>query len=118
MAEPILKVEELRKKLMERVASIRGKVLGQVGERTILRGEGSSNRILGQALGQGAIIEQATKRVDELLATVKEKRPNIIPTVLEKVKAFEPGKRITEIVAPPTGEGAPTPTEKKKFLRG
>jgi hypothetical protein len=126
MSEAFARIEELRKRLIERVASLRKGLFGEEGKIILPIGEGTSN-VAGQIqIGRGAVIDQVTKRVDTLIATIKERRPQIIPTVVERIKAFEPGKRITELVklpestqAPtPTSTTTPTPTPTKKLLRG
>jgi|GEM_PF-3991643 len=121
MAESLTSLEQLRQRLLQRIASFRLGILGESNKRVLLRGENNSGGVVGQIqIGQGVLIDQVTKRVDTLLATIKEKRPQIIPTVVEKIRTFEPGKRVTELVAPPSGAQAPTtPTAPtKKFLRG
>jgi hypothetical protein len=127
MSEIFTRIEELRKRLIERVTPLRKGLFGEEGRPALLRGEGTTN-VAGQIqIGKGALIDQVTKRFDTLITTIKERRPQIIPTVVERIKAFEPGKRITELVNPP--EGAPTPTAPtptstptpaptKKLLRG
>lgn len=110
MAEGVLRLpalEELRKRLSERMESIRARVpiLSAEQRSGLLRGEG----LKPQVIGQGKIIEAVSQTVDKLVQTIKEKRPNIIPTVLERIKTFEPGKRIKELL-PPIGEGVAGPT--------
>jgi len=125
MSEAFSRIEELRKRLIERVASLRKGLFGEEVRTILTIGEGTSN-VAGQIqIGKGAIIDQVTKRVDTLIATIKERRPQIIPTVVERIKTFEPGKRITELVKPPEGvptptapTPTPTPAPTKKLLRG
>jgi hypothetical protein len=125
MSEAFVRIEELRKRLIERVTSLRKGLLSEEERPILLRGESTTN-VAGQIqIGRGAIIDQVTKRFDTLIATIRERRPQIIPTVVERIKAFEPGKRITELVKPPESIATPaaptptpTPTPTKKLLRG
>jgi len=98
------RIEEMREKIKAR------RILG----------EGSQGQIIGGIIGGGKIIENVTKSIDNIISMAKERRPNIIPTVMEKIKTYEPGKRIKEIVPIPTSESSKTTTttgEKKKLLR-
>lgn len=54
-------------------------------------------------VGSGAIIENVSKTAQELITTIQMKRPKIIPTVMEKIKTYEPGKLIKTLT--PTGAG-------------
>jgi hypothetical protein len=103
-------LEELRK----RVAELRERAK----TRRLIRGE-EAGTTAGGVIGGGKVIETVTERIDKFIATVKEKRPNIIPTVLERIKTYEPGKRIKELVPLPKREEtvAPPPAEGKKILR-
>jgi hypothetical protein len=103
-------VEELRK----RVAELRERAK----TRRLIRGE-EAGTTTGGVIGGGKVIETVTERIDKFIATVKEKRPNIIPTVLERIKTYEPGKRIKELAPLPKKEEAvaPPPAEGKKILR-
>jgi len=107
-------VEEARKRvqeIMERIKARRPFVQG-----SMLRG--SEGQVIGGLIGGGKIIENISKTIDNVVSMAKERRPNIIPTVLERIKAYEPGKRIKEIVPLTTGETSTTPsTETKKILR-
>lgn len=101
-------VEELRK----RVAELRERAKRP----RLIRGEETAaGTTAGGVIGGGKVIETVTERIDKFIATVKEKRPNIIPTVLERVKAYEPGKRIKELVQLPKGETAAPLVEGKKI---
>jgi len=108
-------VEELRK----RIAELREKAKRP----RLIRGElirGEEATTAGGVVGGGKVIETVTERIDWFIATVKEKRPNIIPTVLERIKTFEPGKRIKELTPlPKRGEEAAAPplVEGRKILR-
>jgi hypothetical protein len=111
-------VEQARRRvqeLMERVKTRR-----VLGSGTMLRG--TQGQIIGGQLGGGKVIQKVSESIDRLVATAKEKRPNIIPTVIERIKTYEPGKRIKELVpitaAPPSPPPAPTPApEYRKILR-
>jgi len=64
-------------------------------------------------IGSGAIIENVSKTAQELITTIQEKRPKIIPTVMEKIKTYEPGKLIKTLTPTGTGIGrtaTPPPT--------
>jgi hypothetical protein len=101
-------VEELRR----RIAELREKAKRP----RLIRGEEATTA--GGVIGGGKVIETVTERIDKFIATVKEKRPNIIPTVLERVKTYEPGKRLKELVPlPRTEETAAPPVEGRKILR-
>jgi hypothetical protein len=102
-------VEELRK----RIAELREKAKRP----RLIRGEEATTA--GGVIGGGKVIETVTERIDKFIATVKEKRPNIIPTVLERVKTYEPGKRLKELVPLPKGEEAApqVSVEGRKILR-
>jgi hypothetical protein len=103
-------VEELRK----RVAELREKAKRP----RLIRGEEATTA--GGVIGGGKVIETVTERIDRFIATVKEKRPNIIPTVFERIKTYEPGKRLKELVPLPKREEAAAPpvsAEGRKILR-
>jgi hypothetical protein len=108
-------VEQSRRRvqeLMERVKTRR-----VLGSGTMLRGTQGQIQI-----GGGKVIQKVGESIDRLVAMAKEKRPNIIPTVMERIKTYEPGKRIKELVpitaAPPSPPPAPTPApEYRKILR-
>ena len=76
---------------------------------------------LGQ-VGTGAIVEQVLVTFEDFVRTVQEKRPKVIPTVLQKMKEFQPGKALMGL-APTTGTTARTParapeaTPEKGLLR-
>jgi len=79
-------LEELRKRTTEIMSK-----LPRPLEKGVLRTQG-------QVIGGGKIIETVQTTVQNILATAKEKRPNIIPTVMEKIKTYQPGRRIMELV--------------------
>jgi hypothetical protein len=54
--------------------------------------------VSGQQIGQGALIERARSRLEELTARVKERKPVIVPKVVEALEQWKPGSRISEIV--------------------
>jgi hypothetical protein len=105
---PIL--EELRK----RVASIRERIRVLPTERGLTRE---------QAIGEGRVIETIQRTIDNIISAAKERRPNIIPTVIEKIKTYQPGKRIMELVptrTTPSPTPSPTPfapTPERRMLR-
>jgi len=70
-------------------------------------------------LGGGRIVENVGKTVQELLTTVQEKRPKIIPTVIERVKTYEPGKALKTFVPTKTEvlEKPETPQPETSILR-
>jgi len=74
------KVQELRNRVMERVAQVRGRVgmRGMAGQQVMV--------------GKGALIEQARRRADEIARRLAERRPGIIPMV----KEFKPGQRVRQ----------------------
>lgn len=110
-------VEQLRARIRETVERVRKRLPLLAGETGILRT--SEGQIAGGLIGGGKLIETVTKSVDEFLMRIKERRPNIVPYVLEKMRTYEPGKRIKEVLPTPTATPAPTPVEeKKKVLRG
>jgi hypothetical protein len=107
---PIL--EEFRR----RIASIRERIKVLPTERRLIT--------QGQVIGEGKVIETIQKTVDNIISMAKEKRPNIIPTVMEKIKTYQPGKRIMELLPTrPTPSPAPspaptyTPTPERRMLR-
>jgi len=106
-------VEEIRKRIQELRERLRSR--RPLAGETVLRGEP------GKLIGGGKIIEQVSQGIDKIISIAREKRPNIIPTVLERIKTYEPGRRIKELVpmpAQPTPEAAPPPAETyKKVLR-
>ena len=98
-------VEQARKRAQE--------ILEKIRTRRLLAGQSitrsSEGQVIGGLIGGGKVIENIGKSLDNLVALAKERRPNIIPTVMERIKAFEPGKRIKELL-PPLGEGTTTTT--------
>jgi hypothetical protein len=97
------RIEELREKIKARKP-----LLGE----SMLRGERE------KLLGGGRLVQQVGQNIDRLVARAKERRPNIIPTVMERIKTYEPGKRLKELVPVPTSEipaqqSAPTETYRK-----
>jgi hypothetical protein len=122
------RLEEMRRRIRESVERIRargvlgGGILGQ----TKAAGATPTRLLRGQvkgplALGGGQLIRTAEETLNKITTRLMEMRPNIIPTALERVKKFEPGKRISEII--PKEAGAPKPAEvgevkeKSKLLR-
>ena len=81
-------------------------------------------------IGSGAIINTIMTTIDQFVSTVQEKRPKIIPTVIETIQRYEPGKIVKTLVptfggapAPvpspaPTPTPPPSPTYRKTLLRG
>jgi len=109
---PIL--EEFRKRVM----SIRERVKILPTERKLVA--------QGQVIGEGKIIETVQQTVNNIISMAKEKRPNIIPTVMEKIKTYQPGKRIMELIptkaapAPAPSPATPTtytPAAERRMLR-
>ena len=107
-------VEQARRRVQELMEKARTRRL--LGSGTMLRGTQGQTQI-----GGGKVIQRVSESIDRLVATAKEKRPNIIPTVIERIKTYEPGKRIKELVpitaAPPAPTTTTTTTEYKKILR-
>jgi len=102
-------IEELRKRLSERTATIRERLTSRLsGQSTLLRG-GSESGSPQRMFGQGKIIDRVSERVDKTLKTLQERRPNIIPTVMERIKTYEPGKRITQLLQRPETKAGETP---------
>jgi len=100
-------VEEIR-----RVLKQRPRVLEGIGGRSYTQ------------LGEGRIIENISRTAQELISTIQARRPKVIPTVIERIKAYEPGKLIKTVTegvsrsatttqAPP----APTATSTAGILR-
>lgn len=116
-------IEDVRRRLMERMQEVRARV-PMLREGSLLRGGSIRGQIVPGLIGGGKVIETISQSVDRLIAMAKERRPNIIPTVLERVRTFEPGKRVREFIpttggpAPTTGAPPPTPSERKRLLRG
>jgi len=77
-----------------------------------------TRRLLGQAtapttgplIGGGRIIQTVSESIDRVIAMAKERRPNIIPMVLERLRTYEPGAKVRELIVPTT---TPPPTERK-----
>jgi hypothetical protein len=99
-------VEELR-----RWIQTRPKLVGGAG---MLRSPGMATQ-----LGSGKVIESITSTVKNFISTVQEKRPKVIPSVIETIKSYEPGKVVKTVVEQTTktvqqitggvvGEGAAT----------
>lgn len=108
------RISEIRAKIRERIEELRKRILG--GE-TVLR---SSGQVVGPkgVIGGGKVISAVTSAIDEYIALVKERKPNIIPTILERISKLEPGKRIKELMPTTTTQPAVATEEKKKVLRG
>jgi hypothetical protein len=83
-----------------RVMSIRERARVATTERRLLHG---------QVFGEGKIIETIQQSVNNIVSIAKEKRPNIIPTAIERIKTYQPGKRIMELI-PPKSVSAPAPS--------
>lgn len=94
-------VEQLRSRVQE--------VLSRVRARRPLLGGESAGQVIGGLIGGGKVIENVSRSIDNLVRMAKERRPNIIPTVLERVRTFEPGKRIREFIPAPPPPPTPTP---------
>jgi hypothetical protein len=69
-------------------------------------------------VGGGKIIETVTSSVQNLIATIQERRPKILPTVVETIKSYEPGRIVktvveetTKTVQEVTGKVAAPPAE-------
>lgn len=126
MSVPI--IEEVRKNILERVEKIRGRI-GMLGESkeipSLLRGQ--------VQVGGGKILEKAMSRVDQVTARISQIRPNILPQVVERLKTYEPGKRVMQLLpgapaalpppSPPVSPPSPgvkpaAPETKSKILRG
>jgi hypothetical protein len=80
-------VEELRKWIQTRP-----KLIGGVG---VLRGTGTD---MSTQIGSGKIVETVTSSIQNLISTVQTKRPKIIPTVMETIKTYQPGKVVKTVV--------------------
>jgi len=104
-------LEEIRKRLAERTKIIRERLLGP---------RKTAGEIIGKGgiIGGGRIITAVSETVDKVLASIKERRPNIVPAVMERIRTMEPGKRVKEIL-PPVEKGAAPPAveEKPRLLR-
>jgi len=111
-------LEEVRKRIRESVERIRARV-PILGEGGILSGK--SGLLRGQKeplIGGGKLITTAEETLKKISEKALELRPKIIPTVMEKIKTFEPGRRITEFIPAPTGGETPKETgEKSRLLR-
>jgi len=102
-------IEELRKRLSERTATIRERLTSRLsGQSALLRG-GSESGSQQRLFGEGKMINRVSERIDKTLKTLQERRPNIIPTVMERVKTYEPGKRITQLLQRPETRTTETP---------
>jgi hypothetical protein len=95
-------VEQLRSRVQEVLSRVRAR-------RPLLGGESAQGQVIGGLIGGGKVIENVSRSIDNLVKMAKERRPNIIPTVLERVRTFEPGKRIKEFIPAPPPSPAPTP---------
>lgn len=88
-------------------------------EGSVLRGE----KPLFAQIGDGKVLDNITKAVDNVVKRVREVKPNIIPTVVEKVRTYQPGTRIQQLLpsTPPSTTTTTTTTQtaqSKKLLRG
>jgi hypothetical protein len=59
-------------------------------------------------IGTGVVVEQFLATFEDFVRTVQEKRPKVIPTVMQKIKEFQPGKALMGL-APTSGTTARTP---------
>jgi hypothetical protein len=79
-------------------------------------GKGSMGQI-----GTGVIVEQFLATFEDFVRTVQEKRPKVIPTVMQKIKEFQPGKALMGLAptkgAPSTPARAPEATPERGLLR-
>jgi hypothetical protein len=66
-------------------------------------GRGSMGQI-----GTGVVVEQFLATFEDFVRTVQEKRPKVIPTVMQKIKEFQPGRALMGLT-PTTGTAARTP---------
>lgn len=73
-------------------------------------------RLFGQRLGGGKVIEQTKARVKEQVERVKRRRPGVIPRANETFERWVPGKKIKELLEPIRGE-LYTAYEKKERIR-
>lgn len=106
-----------RPRLEEMLARLRERLRGIFGEGKLLRTQG---QVVGGLIGGGRVIDNVMKTVDSIIEMAKQRRPNIIPTIMERIAKIEPGKRIREVVAvrpAPSPAAQPTPPE-KRLLRG
>ena len=76
-------VERVRSRIQE-IRARRPKLLGQSTQK--------------QIVGGGALIEKTRRRVEQITARIKERKPMIVP----KIKEWKPGERIRELLAPQT----------------
>lgn len=87
-------------------------------EGSVLRGE----KPLFAQIGDGKVLDNITKAVDNVVKRVREVKPNIIPTVVERVRTYQPGTRIQQLLpsTPPstTATTATQTAQSKKLLRG
>jgi hypothetical protein len=61
-------------------------------------------------IGSGVIVEQFLATFEDFVRTVQEKRPKVIPTVMQKLKEFQPGKALMGLAPTTTGTTTRTPT--------
>ena len=71
--------------------------------RVLKVGKGSMGQI-----GSGVIVEQFLATFEDFVRAVQEKRPKVIPTVMQRIKEFQPGKALMGL-APTAGTAAHTP---------
>ncbi|MEM1866050.1 MAG: hypothetical protein QXD57_07470 [Ignisphaera sp.] len=95
--------------------------------RNIMRGVGGGTLLRGDIkIGEGKVLDNIAKTLDNVVNRVKEVRPNIIPAVVERVKTYQPGSRIQQLLpsTPPATASSPQPATttqtsySKKLLRG
>jgi hypothetical protein len=59
----------------------------------MFEGAGMSTQI-----GSGKVVETVTSSIQNFVTTLQERRPKIIPTVMETIKIYEPGKMVKTVV--------------------
>jgi len=96
---------QLRERLTEQISAIREKIPVPKLFGGQLVGAGGTLTI-----GQGRLINQAVRRLDEITQKIAERKPGLIPAFTEMISKFEPGKRISMILSPKTSTGAPLRT--------
>jgi len=75
-------------------------------------------------LGEGRIIENISRTAQELISTIQARRPKVIPTVVERIKTYEPGRliktvteEVSKTVTTTQASSAPTVTSTAGILR-
>lgn len=113
-------IEQFRYRAKEFIDEFRKRFTALRGESRLVRSEG---QLVGGLIGGGKVIENVTKTIDEFVRIVQERKPNIIPIALERIRTMEPGKRVKELLpkptlSTPTAPAPSAPTTEKKLLRG